>query len=98
MIVDVAERIRELREKHNITQTSLASKLGVSRSCVNAREMGISLPTTDKIATLSKIFHTSTDYILGLSTSELINLEKYNQDEKEMVYKLLSYFDSVHIK
>lgn len=38
----IAERIKELREEKAWTQTELAKILGVTRSCVNAWEMGIS--------------------------------------------------------
>ena len=41
----IAERIKCLREQNQLTQAQLARKLQVSRNCVNAWEMGISLPT-----------------------------------------------------
>ena len=42
----IEERIRDLREKGHMTQTALAKKLGITRSSVNAWEMGISVPST----------------------------------------------------
>lgn len=95
MILKVAERIHELRDKHNITQAALARRMGVTRSSVNAWEMGISLPSTDNLVQLSEIFHTSTDYLLGLSSTETISLENYSVSEKEIIYRLLSYYDSI---
>ncbi len=41
----IYERIKKLREKQGYTQTELAKMLGVTRSCVNAWEMGISVPS-----------------------------------------------------
>ena len=38
----IAERIKTLRETNNLTQSALAKKLNVTRSSVNAWEMGIS--------------------------------------------------------
>lgn len=96
MILKIAERIHELRDKHNMTQAALARRMGVTRSSVNAWEMGISVPSTDNLVELSEIFHTSTDYLLGVSNKEQINLEKYDIKEKEIIYRLLSYFDSIH--
>lgn len=98
MILKVAERIHELRDKHDMTQAALARKMGVTRSSVNAWEMGISVPSTDKLIELSDIFHTSTDYLLGLSTSEYVSLEKYTANEKEIIYRLLNYYDLIHEK
>ena len=59
------ERIHDLRERSGMTQTDLALRMGVTRSGVNAWEMGISKPTLDNLVTLSRIFHTTTDYLLG---------------------------------
>ena len=94
MILKTAETIKELREGLNMTQSDLARKLGVSRSCVNAWEMDISTPSISKLVELSQIFHTSTDYLLGLSSSEYINIERFSHREKELLYKLLDYYDN----
>lgn len=96
MILKIAENIGNLREKHDMKQSDLARRMKVSRSSVNAWEMGISVPTTEKIVELSQIFHTTSDYLLGISDTEYINLENYNNTEKEFIYRLLAYFDSIH--
>lgn len=95
MIIKIAERIRELREKNDLTQTELARRLGVTRSSVNAWEMAISIPSTEKITELCQILHTTSDYLLGLATSETIPLEPYSFDEKAILYRLVKYFDDV---
>lgn len=40
----IDQKIKILREKRGITQSELAKKLGITRSGVNAWEMGISVP------------------------------------------------------
>ena len=57
----IYERIKKLREKQGYTQTELAKMLGVTRSCVNAWEMGISVPSTQSLVQLAQIFDISTD-------------------------------------
>ncbi len=93
MILKTADRIRELREKNNLTQTQLARTLYVSRSCVNSWEMANSVPPTQKIAELCQILHTTSDYLLGIDSEETILIEAYAPEEKEILYRLLSYFD-----
>ena len=61
MIISISERIKELREKQNITQSSLAKKLNITRSAVNAWEMGISIPNVEKLVELSSLFNVSVD-------------------------------------
>lgn len=95
MIIQTAEKIRELREAKLLTQSDLARKLSVTRSSVNAWEMGISTPSIENIIELSKIFHVSTDYILGLENQTMINISTLNVDEKEIIHRLLLYFDSI---
>ena len=60
----IADRIRQLREQYGMTQTELAKKLGITRSSVNAWEMGISVPSTQYIIELSQLFGVTTDYLL----------------------------------
>ena len=96
MIVKTADRIRELREKNNLTQAQLARALYVTRSSVNAWEMAVSVPSTEKIIDLSQILHTTTDYLLGIDSQESILIESYTYEEKEILYRLLRYFDQIH--
>lgn len=63
----VADKIKLLREKNNLTQSALAKKLNVTRSSVNAWEMGISVPSTALLVDIAKLFHVSTDYLLGIT-------------------------------
>ena len=55
--------------------------------------MGLSMPTTQYVVTLAKLFHVSADYLLGLTASSSIVLDGYTQEEIELLYKLIRYFD-----
>lgn len=89
----VCDKIKELREMAGYSQSQLAKKLDVTRSSVNAWEMGLSTPTTQYIVALAKLFHVSTDYILGTDTGLSISLAGYNEEEINLIYSLLRYFD-----
>jgi len=89
----IADRIRTLRQKNNWSQTDLAGKLGITRSSVNAWELGISTPSTSIIIQLSNIFHVPSDYILEISNNpDIVNLEQLTEQEKEVVRKMLDCF------
>lgn len=90
----VAEKIKYLREKNNLTQSSLAKKLSVTRSSVNAWEMGISVPSTALIVELAKLFHVSTDYLLGLDANATLDISSLNDKETMILYELVEYFKS----
>lgn len=92
----IGDTIKQLREKNSYTQTTLAKKLGLSRSAINAWEMGVSIPSTSYLMELSKLFNVSTDYILGLHNDEKVDITFLSQDEKEIIYTLLNYFTKYH--
>ena len=70
----IYERIQHLRENSNMTQEELAKRLGITRSSVNAWEQGISCPSTTYLVELARIFHVSTDYLLGIDSTATIDV------------------------
>lgn len=90
----ICERIKELREKSGYSQAEMARKLDVTRSSVNAWEMGLSMPTTQYIVAMAKLFHVSADYLLALEAEHKLTLNKYSQEELDLVFSLIKYIDS----
>ena len=90
----ISERIRLLRESAGYSQSQLAKKLDVTRSSVNAWEMGLSTPTIQYVFAPSKLFHISTDYLLGVEATLSIQLDTYSTEEREVLFSLIRYFDS----
>lgn len=96
MIIQSADRIKELRENKGITQAELARHLSVTRASVNAWEMGLSVPTIDRLIDLAQYFHVTIDYIIGLSNEQQINVSHLTPNELELIHRMLYYFESVH--
>ncbi len=90
----IYEVIKKLREDAGYSQAELARKLDVTRSSVNAWEMGLSTPTTPYIVELAKLFHVSADYILGIESNRTISIDAYTPEETELIYNLIKYIDS----
>ena len=74
----IADKIKLLREASHLTQTELAKKLNITRSSVNAWEMGISVPSTTYLIELALLFHVSTDFLLGLEQNNTIDISTLN--------------------
>ena len=71
----LAERIKTLREQIGITQAELARRVCLTRSSINGWEMGLAIPSTAIVVELAKIFHVTTDYLLGVDVNRSLSLE-----------------------
>ena len=63
--MNLAERLTLLRKENGISQLELAEKLGVSRQAVSRWETGASVPSTEKLISLSKLYSVSMAYLIG---------------------------------
>lgn len=65
---NIAYRLRELRLDHGLSQKELADKINVTHSQISRIESGETKnPNVNIIVSVAKLFHVSTDYLLGLT-------------------------------
>ena len=88
----IAERIKMLRENHQLSQTDLSKKLGITRSSINAWEMGISTPSTAYLVELSQIFHVSIDYLLGFDKNVSLDITGLDTEQVRILTDLAEHF------
>lgn len=62
----IGHKIKELRRKNDLTQEKLADFLGVTYQSVSKWENGITMPDLSQIVPLARVFHISTDELLGM--------------------------------
>ena len=87
----VADKIKALREQNGFTQSDLAKKLGITRSSVNAWEMGISVPSTQYVVELANIFKVSTDFLLGVKSTATVNVEGLSEKDVQLVNAVIAH-------
>ena len=63
-------RIRELRKQNKMTQKELAKHLRIADSTLSYWEMEKYEPDNESLKKLSKFFHVTIDYILGVDIEE----------------------------
>ncbi|WP_057738112.1 helix-turn-helix domain-containing protein [Liquorilactobacillus uvarum] len=57
--------LRELREKHCLTQQMLANRLDVAKATIGAYERGINFPGREMLIKLADYFKVSIDELIG---------------------------------
>lgn len=63
----IGNRLRDLREKRNITQTQIAEKLGITQGAVSQWEVGATNPSIGMISKLAEILGCTVDELLGIT-------------------------------
>lgn len=61
------ERIRDLREDHDLTQSEMAELLGVKQTTYSKYELGKILVPVDILIRLADFYQVSLDYLVGRS-------------------------------
>ncbi len=75
---EMALIIRHLRREHNLTQSELANKLGVTRTCVTNWETNVRIPDCEAVMKMALLFHVPIDYIYGMTDHRYnINVPDY---------------------
>lgn len=62
----ISRRIKELWKENGLNQAELARLCQVKQFCVSKWERGATLPDIEMVIELTKILHTSSDYLLGI--------------------------------
>lgn len=70
----LSQRINELRVATGWSQVQLADKLGISKQTVSNWENENIQPSIEMLLRIAKLFHTSTDYLLGLDAVPTIDV------------------------
>ena len=87
----IAEKVKKLREQKGLSQAELARLLGITRSSVNAWEMGISVSLTQYIVDLAGVFDISTDYLLGVDSSSTISVAGLTDSDILLVHSIIEH-------
>ena len=85
MVLDIGNQLRNLLVQDGITQKQLAEALNISTTTLNGYIQNRRQPDAKTVIRLASYFHTTTDYIYGLTTLREPMVSPYNAEERHLV-------------
>lgn len=90
LIGNFGEKVKSLRKGRNLTQKQLADMLGVAVSAISSYESGSRYPSYGGLISLARIFHVSTDFLLGLENIRSIDVSDLDEKEVDVIIHMLN--------
>lgn len=97
-VVDMGGKLKALRTENGLTQTQVAQRLGVAVSAVSSYESGVRYPSYSVLIKLSRMYHVTTDYLLGVKTKEMVDISDLSEDDKAVVKATISALRAKYTK
>ena len=77
-------RLKEIRQEKNLSQTDIAKALGVTRQAISLYEKGDREPKLETWEKLADFFNVPVDYLLGISKDRsTLTIDDLNPEEQE---------------
>lgn len=86
--MDFGSKLKELRTQAGMTQQQLAVRLGVTKSVVSFYELKERAPSPEVLIKCAGVFHVSTDYLLGLTERETLDISGLEQKDVALLRAL----------
>lgn len=95
-MVNMGNKLKSLRLEKKLTQRQVADRIGLAISAVSSYESGSRYPSYDVLVKLARIFHVSTDYLLGMTDKRNLDVTGLYDDEIELVSQLVDKLRARH--
>jgi transcriptional regulator with XRE-family HTH domain len=96
LLVELGQKLRELRQELGMTQLQVANRIGVTSSIVSAYENDVRQPSYTALIKLATLFRVSTDYLLGVTETRetgnknVISLDGLTPAKRSLVIQLIN--------
>ena len=88
----MGQRIAARRKLLNLSQETLAEHLSVSRQAVSKWESDAAIPEIDKLIGLSKLYHVSVGWLLGVEAQESPAGDELTETQLKMVEEIVKQY------
>lgn len=87
--MNFGSKVKELRLEKGLTQQQLANLLGVAVSAISSYESGSRYPSYEVLISIARIFHVSTDYLLGLDKLNTVDVSGLEDKEVAVILQMI---------
>jgi transcriptional regulator with XRE-family HTH domain len=97
-MLNIGERITQLRKQNNLSQSDLADRIEVSRTIIGNYERNTNSPGIEVLIKMAKAFNVSLDYLIGDGEfssydkdllKRIEDIEKLDTDTKQHLFFLI---------
>lgn len=89
---DFGLRLRELREKHKLSQEQLGRRVGRSKSVISSYENNLKIPPLSILTDFAVIFNVSLDYLVGIDKNEMVSIDGLTNQQKQVLQTIVFEF------
>ena len=87
--MNMGTKLKSLRIEKQLTQKQVADRIGLAISAVSSYESGTRYPSFDVLIKLARIFHVSTDYLLGITDTRNIDVTGLSDKNIDLISQLV---------
>lgn len=98
--MSIGNRLKNLRNKNDLTQKNVASKLGLNNKTLSGYENDVSTPDADTLAVLAKFYGVSVNYLIT-GESDAVNHDDFmktievqfmdaSENDRDKIYRKVS--------
>ncbi len=94
-MVLLGETLKKLRIDRRLNQGQLAEMMGLATSAISSYESCSRRPSYEILVKYARIFHVSTDYLLGIEHQDYLDISDLSDKEREAVMQVISVFRNI---
>jgi len=98
-MVNFGKRLKDLRKNAGLTQKQLADKIWVTKATICYYEQSERNPSPEILVKLAKVFHVTTDYLLGIEHKQrFLDVSGLSEDDIELLQHTIDTLQKKNLK
>lgn len=88
----LGKRLKEAREQRGLTQEQVGDCLSLTGQAISNWERELNAPDPQTLKQLADLYRVSADYLLGVTTNDVIQLSGLTEQQKNCITRTIASF------